>query len=435
MNYMGGSAMTTSYPAPSTSTSPAPRRGHVADVATRFHPAPAGGLLPLVAPLLAPRQPVAWMCTAGEEVAAVGLPDGRWLDHEDDEAAHGVGASAQRVVVWPFEASARRAPTPVLPALLLHRRGVQVRVQMAGRAGRALWREVRRAREWTPERYAPTGRAALAHPADDRLAAARLARAALGAIHDGHVGKVVVAQRFGVRSASPRWALDAALHLATHRPGGTAWLAAPEGFASQSPDGLAVGCTPELLARVRGRRAETEALAGTAPGHDPDALRRSSKDAHEHAWVVDHLRRRLAALATSVQVAPAPRLHRAGPLVHLRTPVWARLRHGVTAVEVARALHPTPAVCGTPVERARAFIARTEPRPRGLYTGAAGWVEPDGAAVFHVLIRCAVATPEGPCVVAGAGIVAESDPQREADEMLAKARAVAHLLGWSGGRP
>ena len=114
---------------------------------------------------------------------------------------------------------------------------------------------------------------------------------------------------------------------------------------------------------------------------------------------------------------------------HLATHVEGELRDpAVCSLELARALHPTPAICGVPTETANEVIQRLEPFDRGFYSGAIGWVDGRGDGRWMVTIRCAEIVGSRALLYAGAGIVAGSDPESEAAETSAKFIALLRAL-------
>lgn len=196
-----------------------------------------------------------------------------------------------------------------------------------------------------------------------------------------------------------------------------------------------IGATPERLARVDGRRLTTAALAGTAPrGASPvedralgAALAASPKDRTEHAVVVDDLRARLAPLCRSLRVGTRPVPLRMESLQHLMTPIRGRVRSGVTVLDVATALHPTPAVCGAPRDAARATLVARERLERGWYAGGVGWFDADGGEI-DVALRAGLLEGRRAILYAGAGIVARSDWEAELEETRLKLRPLLGAL-------
>lgn len=195
------------------------------------------------------------------------------------------------------------------------------------------------------------------------------------------------------------------------------------------------GATPELLARVDGRRLTTMGLAGSigrgqTPAEDEalaQALRHSGKDLHEHALVVASIQRRLQPVA-HLTVPPAPEVLRLGYIQHLHTPIHGRLHQPLGILPLVERLHPTPALGGTPRAPALAFISQAEPVPRGWYAAPVGWIDPNLDGVFAVAIRSAVVQDRRVWLHAGAGIVAGSEPQKEWAETALKFQPMLRAL-------
>ncbi len=185
-----------------------------------------------------------------------------------------------------------------------------------------------------------------------------------------------------------------------------------------------VGATPETLCRVSGRVLETEALAGT--GTD-ESLLKSAKDLREHAWVVEAIVESLRPFTTSIEVEPQPGLKRLANVTHLHTPIRAALRDGMDARAAAKAMHPTPAVGGTPRAEAIAFQKAHEGFGRGWYAGAIGARGADRLELA-VGIRSALIDGDRATVYAGAGIVAGSTADAEWEETDRKSRAILGAL-------
>ena len=195
-----------------------------------------------------------------------------------------------------------------------------------------------------------------------------------------------------------------------------------------------VGASPELLLRVRtdngARQLETEALAGTAPRSEaPQRLLESAKDRHEHAVVVDAIRAAISPHCEpgSVHVPATPEVVTLPNLHHLRTPISGRLRPGVSPRAVLSALHPTPAVCGTPRAEAQAWLAANEGFPRALYAGPVGFDTPD-RSLWVVGLRCAHLTDTSATLYAGVGLVSASEPARELAETSLKLSVMRSAL-------
>jgi menaquinone-specific isochorismate synthase len=206
-----------------------------------------------------------------------------------------------------------------------------------------------------------------------------------------------------------------------------------------SVDGL-VGATPELLVRRLGRAVDSVVLAGTAArGADPDAdtalgdeLLASQKDRDEHTHAVASVRAVLAPRLPDLEV-DGPSLLRLDNVQHLASELRGTLAHpDETVLELAAALHPTAAVCGTPTELAFALIGELEGLDRARYAGPVGWVDRAGDGELGIALRCAEVDGTRARLFAGAGIVRASLPEAELEETRIKLLAFQAAL--EGGR-
>ncbi len=197
-----------------------------------------------------------------------------------------------------------------------------------------------------------------------------------------------------------------------------------------------IGASPEQLVRVSKGVLETAALAGTirrGAGASEDAalasaLLASDKDRREHQFVLESITRRLEQLGLKAEFPERPAVRRLANLQHLHTPVRAALGDKVRLLDALAALHPTPAVGGTPQTAAVARIRELEGFPRGLYAGAIGWLNSRGGGEFFVGLRSALVDGTTARVYAGAGIVAGSTPEKEFAETELKFKAMLDAL-------
>ncbi len=210
-------------------------------------------------------------------------------------------------------------------------------------------------------------------------------------------------------------------------------------FIAPAGDGLLVGASPELLVARHGSEVRANPLAGSAPrSGDPvadrgnaDRLIASAKDREEHAVVVEAVASTLEPLCSTLDWDPEPVLQETPNVWHLSTRFRGHLREPApTALELAAALHPTPAVGGAPAEAARAVLAQLEGFDRGCYAGPVGWVDAAGNGEWAIALRCALLHGERATLYAGAGIVGASDPDAEVDETDRKFRAFLDALRW-----
>lgn len=201
-------------------------------------------------------------------------------------------------------------------------------------------------------------------------------------------------------------------------------------------DGL-IGSSPETLVRVNHGTVTARVLAGSmARGADAErdqaasvALATSTKDLDEHRFAVESVLEALRPHARGVAASELPFTLKLPNLWHLGSDIEGMLSDGSTALDLAAALHPTAAVAGTPTEAALAIIRELEPIDRRRYGGPVGWVDADGNGKWAVALRSAEVTADGSITAyAGAGIVADSDPDRELAETRLKFRPVVEAF-------
>ncbi len=199
--------------------------------------------------------------------------------------------------------------------------------------------------------------------------------------------------------------------------------ASPEPFLSLDADG-SVATDPIKGTRPRGRdRAEDRALACE--------LLASAKDRAENVMIVDVLRNDLGRVCApgTVRVPRLCRLERTAAVQHLVSTVTGRLRPGLDAFDLLGASFPGGSITGAPKVRAMQILEGLEPVRRGPYTGALGWIGPDGAMQTSILIRTFVADGRRLTLHVGGGITWGSDPAAEWDETVAKARGPLGAIG------
>jgi menaquinone-specific isochorismate synthase len=203
-------------------------------------------------------------------------------------------------------------------------------------------------------------------------------------------------------------------------------------------DGL-IGATPELLVRRTGDHVVSRVLAGTTPRgsdavidaqHAADLLA-SDKDRVEHELAVRSVSETLGPFCSDLVVPRAPEVVRLANVQHLQTDITGRLANGESALDLAAALHPTAAVCGTPTGRARSVIQELEGMDRGRYAGPVGWIDSRGDGAFGIALRCAqldAADAHSLRMYAGCGIVEGSVPADELAESQTKLLAMRDAL-------
>ena len=244
-------------------------------------------------------------------------------------------------------------------------------------------------------------------------------------ISRGELEKVVLARELIATAEEPvdvRWPLA---RLATSYP--MCW--------TFHVDGL-FGATPELLVRRERGLVTSRVLAGTirrtgdATRDDQLAgeLARSSKDLEEHEYAVRSVADALEPHCSSMNVPEAPFVLHLPNVMHLATDVTGVVRDGVTALELAAALHPSAAVGGTPRASAVDLIAEIEGLDRGRYAGPVGWLDASGDGEWGIALRTGLVDGATVRLFAGCGIVGSSDPAAELAESQAKLVPVRDAL-------
>ena len=253
--------------------------------------------------------------------------------------------------------------------------------------------------------------------------------------------KVVLARALRLVADQPIDPLRLLDRLAAADPEATAYLADLSPAGPPFVGAVLVGASPELLVSRRGDQVICQPFAGSAARSDDAAadaaagaaLAASGKNRHEHRLVVDSIAEVLAPLCGRLDIPAEPQLSRTAALWHLRTPIHGTLREtSTTALDLALALHPTPAVGGVPTACAVDTIADVEGN-RGFYAGAVGWCDSAGDGHWMVALRGAELSADRRSALAraGGGIVAESDAGDEVAETTAKFRTVLRALGVS----
>ncbi|NAS13443.1 chorismate-binding protein [Poritiphilus flavus] len=192
--------------------------------------------------------------------------------------------------------------------------------------------------------------------------------------------------------------------------------------------GLWMGATPETLVSIRKNELTTMSLAGTYSYQDGKPPVWTTKERKEQGLVTTYLLDKLRPFTTALELTEENAV-RAGQLWHLMSQIRGRLKKNELG-EVIRALHPTPAVCGIPLEVAKDFILEKEGYDREFYTGYLGELGLDGESDcdLYVNLRCMQLVNDMALVYVGGGITAESDPQSEWGETVAKSNTMLKAL-------
>ncbi len=254
-------------------------------------------------------------------------------------------------------------------------------------------------------------------------------RSAKTHIHEGDIFQVVLSQRFSSRFTGDPFQIYRALRVINPSPYlyfidfGTVRLA---------------GSSPEVLIRVQNGECEVFPIAGTRPrgasaGDDARReadLRADAKECAEHIMLVDLGRNDLGRVCVpgSVRVTDRMFLVKYSHVMHLASRVAGRLAPGKDCVDVVKAVFPAGTVSGAPKIRAMEIIDALEPTRRGIYAGGVGYIDFSGNIDMCIAIRMMAAMDSRLYFQAGAGIVADSDPEREFDETVSKARVIREAI-------
>lgn len=245
----------------------------------------------------------------------------------------------------------------------------------------------------------------------------------------GDVIQVVLSQRFSAPSRIPAVQLYRALRLLNP---------SPYTFFLKIGGQTLVGSSPEVMVRLTGSRVALRPIAGTRPRGATeqedralaDELLRDEKEKAEHVMLVDLGRNDIGRIAEagSVQVRDYMVVERYSHVMHLVSHVEGILRREFDAYDVIGATFPAGTLSGAPKVRAMEIIRELEPEARGAYGGAVGYISYNGNMDLAITIRTLEREADRVSVQAGAGIVYDSDPQREYEETCHKARGMQHAV-------
>lgn len=238
-------------------------------------------------------------------------------------------------------------------------------------------------------------------------------------LRSGAASKVVLTRDIPVSAASPIDPRFLVEELEKAYP--TTWVYAVEGL---------VGATPEMLVSLDQDFFTSRVLAGTAAPGRGDLLLDSMKNRTEHHLAVESVARAIAPLSETLNVPAEPGLLDLPNVTHLSTEVTGVVKDA-NVLEIAEALHPTAAVCGTPTKLAFDILEGIEGTQRGRYTGPVGWVDAAGDGEFGIALRCGQLSEDRTQIriFAGGGIMPDSNPDMELAETRAKMRPLLEVLG------
>jgi anthranilate synthase component 1 len=250
----------------------------------------------------------------------------------------------------------------------------------------------------------------------------------------GDIFQVVLSQRFDVEPAVDPFSVYRALRIVNPSP----YLYFLRFGLDKPADTHIVGSSPEMLVRVQGRKVEYRPIAGTLPrGANEeedlqleDRLLHDEKERAEHVMLVDLGRNDVGRVSEygTVKVKDLMFVERYSHVMHLVSSIEGRLRKDMTAVDAFRACFPAGTLSGAPKIRAMEIIEELETTRRGIYGGSVLYADFSGNLTSCIAIRTLLMRGKQGHIQAGAGIVADSVPEREYEESINKARAVVRAI-------
>ncbi|AEH46717.1 isochorismate synthase [Parageobacillus thermoglucosidasius] len=208
-------------------------------------------------------------------------------------------------------------------------------------------------------------------------------------------------------------------------------------FAFEQDGQCFIGASPEQLVKKEGDACYSICLAGSIRRgktlqEDKQLgqwLMRDEKNLREHQFVVQMMKEAMGSVCKRVQIPASPQLLKLQHIQHLYTPVIGEKCHAASVLSIVEQMHPTPALGGTPREKAIKEIRETEPLDRGWYAAPIGWMDAEGNGEFAVAIRSGLFQGKEAFIFAGCGVVGDSDPMSEYEETKVKLTPMLSALG------
>jgi len=242
-------------------------------------------------------------------------------------------------------------------------------------------------------------------------------------IYEGDVFQLVLSQKFKVQSKKSPF--DVYRALRSINP-------SPYMYFMNFADYTIIGSSPELLVSLENNRVMVKPIAGTRKRDDANEeavindLQRDEKECAEHIMLVDLGRNDIGRVCDydSVETSNLMAIEKYSHVVHMVSDVTGDLKKGKTAFDVLKATFPAGTLSGAPKVKAMEIINKLEPEQRGPYGGALGYFDFNGNMDLCIIIRTICAKGDTFYIQAGAGVVADSDPEKEYEETQNKARGV-----------
>ncbi|MBU1099162.1 MAG: isochorismate synthase [Bacteroidetes bacterium] len=254
-------------------------------------------------------------------------------------------------------------------------------------------------------------------------------KSALEIIQNNDAEKIVLSRRVEYDLTSSPELSDLIKSLAENYP-------ACHTFAFRQNESIFFGSSPERLASFSKGWVEADALAGSISRgvtEEQDialanTLLESQKNINEQKAVVDFIAKSFESFTENIQYDLYPQIRKLPNIQHLWTPIRAKLKDEKSVFSLLKEIHPTPAICGVPWNKALSFITHAESHRRGLYAGIVGWFNFDNEGEFIVALRSGLLKNDRLYAFAGCGIVQGSDPEAEYKESELKLKPILSLF-------
>jgi len=270
-----------------------------------------------------------------------------------------------------------------------------------------------------------------------------LTQKAITEIKSGRFDKLVTSRQYSMQTEDSISVTDLVQKLTKHYPTCTI-------LSYQLSDKNIVAVSPECLLTLQHPNIQSDAIGGTIVRNKPStnnssnpslpllfnqsltqvesASAENKKLLKEHAFIAQDIYQCLDPLCNTLKMPVSPFLMKLHNMYHLETPVQGKLMDEYGLFDVIETLHPTPAVAGFPAQEARQWLIENENYHRGWYTGAFGWLDGKQNGELSVMLRCALIKDNQVDLFAGAGLVAESDPDVEWLETELKMQTIMEML-------
>ncbi len=263
----------------------------------------------------------------------------------------------------------------------------------------------------------------------------QITKKAINKIRSGSIDKIVTSRQFSLSKEKKISTIQLSRNLIKNYPGCTI-------LSYQFSGKTIIVASPEHLITLDYPNIKSDAIGGTIhrkadknrfisslaqfPLEDKNRLLK------EHDFIVQAIYHGLDSLCHTLKIPLSPFLMKLHNMYHLKTPIQGKLMDQYDLFDVVQTLHPTPAVAGYPTQQSRQWLLENENYQRGWYTGAFGYLENNSQGKINgelsVMLRCAVINKNKMTLFAGAGLVAESDPETEWQETELKMQTILEML-------